>query len=41
MTAETLRGGGTPMLWEVDPEAYTADPADAARRLTGRTRAGR
>jgi len=34
-----LHCGGTPVFCEVDPETYTADADDIARRLTPRTRA--
>jgi len=30
--------GATPVFAEIDPAAYNIDPADAARRITGRTR---
>lgn len=31
--------GATPVFCDIDPETYTLDPGDAARRLTPRTRA--
>jgi perosamine synthetase len=31
--------GGTPVFCEVDPETFTADPEDIARKITPRTRA--
>lgn len=34
-----VQAGATPVLADVDPETFTLDPADTARRLTPRTRA--
>ena len=34
-----LHAGATPVFADVDPATYTIDPADAARRVTPRTRA--
>ncbi len=39
-TANAVRyTGATPVLVDVDPQSWTLDPADARRKLTGRTRA--